>query len=163
MKLNINRIALLAVTTILLVSCTNKSVIDEVRTFDSDKWNRFSPEVFNLYVKNIDNFYDIDLCVSVDTAVFRYEDLPLTVNLYSSNRERRMFYANVPLKQNGRWRGEIIDGYRTVNQHIRTYFSFNAKGEHRMEVGQATSQYDLEGVHSMGLNIYKVDLDYGDL
>lgn len=32
-----------------------------------------------------------------------------------------------------------------------------------MEVGQATSQYDLEGVHSMGLNIYKVDLDYGDL
>lgn len=105
MKLNINRIALLAVTTILLVSCTNKSVIDEVRTFDSDKWNRFSPEVFNLDVKNIDNFYDIDICVSVDTAVFRYEDLPLTVNLYSSNRERRMFYANVPLKQNGRWRG----------------------------------------------------------
>ena len=154
-------ILLLAAATMLLASCGN--MIDEVRTFDKNVWNRFKPEVFNLDVKNIDNYYDIDITVSIDTAVYRYEDMPLTVNIYSPNSERRMFYANVPFKQNGRWRGEVIDGYRTVTQHIRTFFSFNSKGEHTMEVGQATSQYDLEGIHSTGVHIYKVDLDYPDL
>ena len=154
---------LLAAATMLLASCGSKNMIDEVRTFDKNVWNRFKPEVFNLDVKNIDNYYDIEITVSIDTAVYRYEDMPLTVNIYSPNSERRMFYANVPFKQNGRWRGEVIDGYRTVTQHIRTFFSFNSKGEHTMEVGQATSQYDLEGIHSMGVHIYKVDLDYPDL
>lgn len=158
--MNFNKIALIITTVLLLSSCGNKSLIDEERTFNANVWNRFTPEVFNVNVNNIEDFYDIDITISVDTTKFRYEDMPLTVNLFSPKSERRMFYANVPLKLNGRWRGEVVDGYRIVTQHIRTYFSFNCKGEHKMEIGQATSQYDLEGIHSMGLNIYKVDLDY---
>lgn len=150
-------------TLTLLAACGKGSLVDDGRTFDGDRWNRFTPEVFEFDVANIENFYDIDLTVSIDTAVYRYEAVPVTVNLYSPNSERRMFYAEVPLKLNGRWRGEVIDGRRTVSNHIRTFFSFNTKGTHRMEVGQATSQYDLEGIHSLQLNIYKVDLDYGDL
>lgn len=158
--MNFNKIVLTIACVLLLSSCGNKSLIDEERTFKSNVWNRFTPEVFNVNVNNIENFYDIDVTISVDTTIFRYDDMPLTVNLFSPNSERRMFYANVPLKLNGRWRGEVVDGYRTVTQHVRTYFSFNCKGEHKMEIGQATSQYDLEGIHSMSLNIYKVELDY---
>ena len=148
---------------LLFAACGSKTVIDDERTFSGDVWNRFTPEVFNLDVTNIEDYYNIDLTVSIDTAVYRYDAVPVTINLYSPNSERRMFYAEVPLKHNGRWRGEVVDGRRQASHHIRTFFSFNTTGEHRMEVGQATSQYNLEGIHSLELNIYKVELDYGDL
>ena len=146
-----------------LVSCGGKSAIDEERDFSGDIWNRFTPEVFEVAVNNIDDYYNIDLTVAVDTAAFRYSSLPLTVNIYSPNGEHRMFYSEVPLKENDRWKGEVDDGYRTVGTHIRTFFCFNGKGQHRIEIGQATSQYDLEGIHSIELDVYKVKLDYGDL
>lgn len=157
------RIFPILLSLLLLSACGKKSLVDDNRTFDGNRWNRFTPEVFMVDVKNTEDFYNIDLTVSIDTNLYRYEAVPVTVNLYSPNSERRMFYAEVPLKLNGRWRGEVVDGNRTVTHHIRTFFSFNSKGEHRMEVGQATSQYDLEGIHSLQLRIYKVELDYGDL
>ena len=154
---------LLLLATAMLAACSNKNLVDDERTFAGDRWNRFKPEMFDVDVTNTENFYNIDLTVSIDTTVYRYETVPVTVNLYSPNSERRMFYAEVPLKHNGRWRGEVVDGRRVASHHIRTFFSFNSLGQHRMEVGQATSQYDLEGIHALQLHIYKVDLDYGDL
>ena len=148
---------------LLLTSCGNKNIVDESREFNSNVWNRFSPEVFEASISNTEAYYNIDLTASIDTAVFRYTSLPLTVNLYSPTGERRMFYSEVTFKENGRWKGETVDGMRTVTTHIRTFFSFNGKGEHRIEIGQATSQYDLEGIHSIDLDIYKVKLDYGEL
>ena len=145
-----------------LASC-NKNILDEEREFGGDTWNRFTPEVFETQVNNVEAYYNIDLTVSIDTTVFRYTSLPLTVNIYSPNGEHRMFYSEVPLKENGRWKGETDDGRRKASTHIRTFFSFNGKGEHRIEIGQATSQYDLEGIHSIELEIYKIKLDYGDL
>ena len=148
--------------TLLLCSC-GKSTFDEQRTFDRNIWNRFTPEVFDVNITNPEDYYNVNLTVAFDTAVFRYNNLPLTVNLYTPNGERRMFYSGVAFKENGRWKGEMQDGYRVVNQRIRSYFSFNGKGHHRMEVGQATSQYDLEGVHSITLTIEQAPLDYGNL
>lgn len=161
-KNRIIALLLLSFLSLNLASCS-KNIIDEEREFGGDTWNRFKPEVFETHVSNIDAYYNIDLSVSIDTTVFRYTSLPLTVNIYSPNGEHRMFYSEVPLKENGRWKGEIDDGRRKASTHIRTFFSFNGKGEHRIEIGQATSQYDLEGIHSIELEIYKIKLDYGDL
>lgn len=153
---------LLSLLPLTLASC-NKNILDEEREFGGDTWNRFTPEMFETHVNNVEAYYNIDLTVSIDTTVFRYTSLPLTVNIYSPNGEHRMFYSEVPLKENGRWKGETDDGRRKASTHIRTFFSFNGKGEHRIEIGQATSQYDLEGIHSIELEIYKIKLDYGDL
>lgn len=153
----------LSFLSLTLFSCGGKKILDEEREFAGNTWNRFSPEVFEATVNNIQDYYNIDLTVSVDTALFRYNSLPLTVNIYSPNGEHRMFYSEVTLKENGRWKGEADDSLRTVGTHVRTFFSFNGKGSHRIEIGQATSQYDLEGVHSIEMDIYKVKLDYGDL
>lgn len=148
---------------LLFISCNSKPILDEEREFGENIWNRFSPEVFEATVNNTEAYYNIDLTVEVDTAAFRYNSLPLTVNIYSSNGEHRMFYSEVPLKENDRWKGETDDDVRKVSTHIRTFFSFNSQGDYRIEIGQATSQYDLEGIHSIELEIYKVKLDYGDL
>ena len=148
---------------LLLAACGNKTVINDERTFSGDIWNRFTPEVFEVNLSNVDDYFNIDIAVSIDTARFRYQSLPLTVNLYSPAGEHRFFYAEMPLKENGRWKGEMKDGYRVVERRVRPFFSFNGTGVHRIEIGQATSQYDLEGAHSVRLYIENTKVDYDDL
>lgn len=146
---------------LLAAGCTSNTIVDEERTFNADVWNRFTPEVFEVDIANAEDYFNIDFTVSVDTAHYRYTNVPLTVNLYSPDGERRMFYATVYLQENGRWRGEAAEGgRRTVGQRIRSFFSFNKSGRYRLEVGQATSQYDLEGVHSIGVYIERTKVDY---
>ena len=145
---------------LLLVSCGRKTVINEEHTFDGNIWNRFTPEEFKLSVDNIENYYHIDLTAAVDTTVYRYSELPVMFILKAPGGEERQFYGAVVLKEKGRWRGEMTDGYRTASGRIRSYFSFNSKGTHTVDVSHATSQYDLEGVHSITLSVTKAKVDY---
>lgn len=149
---------------LLLVSCGSKTILDEERTFDNNVWNRFTPQEFEVDVANIDDYYNIDATAVIDTAVYRYRTVPLLFNLHSPNGEQRSFYAEVPFTENGRWRGEMLPGnnntLRTASRRIRAFFSFNSLGTHRIEIGQTTSQYDLEGIHSLRITISKAPLDY---
>lgn len=157
------RLLPLLMATLLLAACGSKTVVDDTRTFANDVWNRFTPEVFEVDLNNVDDYFNIDIAVAIDTARYRYESVPLTVNLYSPAGERRFFYAELPLKEQGRWKGEVKDGYRVVGRRVRPFFSFNGTGTHRIEIGQATSQYDLEGIHSLNLYIENTKVDYDDL
>lgn len=155
---------LLLTAAALFAGCNNKVVIDDERTFANDVWNRFTPEVFDIDIDNTDNYYNIDFSVSIDTAHFRYSSMPFTVNIYSPTGERRMFYTTIYFKDKGRWNGEpAADGYYVFSNRIRSYFSFNSRGTNKIEVAQATSQYDLEGVHSLGVYIEKTSVDYDNL
>lgn len=153
----------------LLAACGGNDVlVDEQREFPNAVWNRFQPEKYEINVGNPDDYYRIDVEVVVDSALMRNDQLPLTVNLYSPDGERRMFYAYIPLTENGRWKGEVFkgrkrEGIRVMKQNIRPYFTFNSKGTYRLEIGQATSQYDLDGVASLRLIVEKTEIDLNDL
>ena len=154
---------LLLVTLSLLTlfsACGRKSLLHEERQFDRNVWNRFTPEVFDIHVTNVENYYNLDFTVAVDTTVYRYDRVPLMLILNGPDGERRQFHGVVLLKDKERWRGEIVDGYRVANGRIRSYFSFNRKGDYRLEVSQETSQYDLEGIHSLTADVTKAKLDY---
>ena len=160
MKIKAFVLSLLCFLLLLLTSCHSKTVTDEEHTFDRNLWNRFTPETFDITVNNIENYYNIDLTAAVDTTVFRYGELPVMLLLKAPGGEERQFYGTVLLKDKGRWRGEMQDGYRVASGRIRSYFSFNAKGFHHLEVNQATSQYDLEGIHAITLSVTKAKVDY---
>ena len=157
------RLTLLIFLSLLFVSC-NKAILDDERTFERGIWNRFTPEVYEVTVNNIEDYYNIDVTAVIDTAVYRYATVPLLFNLHSPAGEQRSFYAEVPFTENGRWRGEMLDGesgtLRTASRRIRAFFSFNTKGTHHLEINQTTSQYDLEGIHSLRIIISKAPLDY---
>ena len=144
---------------VLLCSCKG-NLVDDERTFDNNIWNKFTPEEFDVNVTNIEDYYNIDVTAAIDTAVYRYNTLPMLIKLDSPNGELRSFYAELPFVENGRPRGEMHDGYRVADRRLRAFFSFNSIGTHHMTVSQTTSQYDLEGIHSIHVTISKADLKY---
>lgn len=143
------RLTLIAAAALLLTACAQKRIADEGRQFDGDIWNRFTPERFDIDVKDNEQLYNIDIEVAVDTAIFRYSQMPFILELDSPEREHRQIFTGVELKQQGRWRGEADGRYRVVKGRIRSYFSFNHKGRHQLTIKQDTPQYDLEGIHSL--------------
>ena len=160
---------LLVVAATVVAACGNHdTLVDDTRTFDNENWNRFKPETFEIGDANPDDYYRIDFELVVDSALMRNEQLPLTVNLYSPDGTRRMFYAYVNLVENGRWKGQVTpgrerDGLRTLQQNIRPFFTFNNKGTYRMEIAQGTSQYDLDGIRSFRLVIERTQVDFSAL
>lgn len=134
---------------LIFAGCSKKTLLDEEHSFEGATWNRFLPETFDLAVKNIENYYNIDLTVVVDTLRYRYSELPVMMILKAPGGEERQFYGTVTLK-----------GKSQATGRIRSYFSFNTPGTHRLEVSQITSQYDLEGIRSISLSITKAKVDY---
>ncbi len=155
-----NLLFLSAFSLLLLTACSDEDVIDEEHTFALNVWNRFTPEQFEFNIQNLEDYYHIDVTVAIDTAVYRYKQFPCALTIVTPNGEERSFRTAIALKEKERWRGEMQDGYRVVTGRVRSYFSFNHKGVHHMGILQNTSQYDLEGIHSIGLNIYKGKIDY---
>ena len=148
-------------STFFFSSCGDKSdiLIDEQRSFPNDVWNRVTPETFEIDVPDASDYFNIDLSVTVDTALYRYNEMPFYMDIYSPDGTRRHLTPQFLVKENGRWKGESKDGYREVTSRVQHFFFFNQNGTHRIEVRQATSQYDLEGIHSYGIRIEKADLD----
>lgn len=142
-----------------LTACGNKVILDEERTFSST-WNRFTPQQYEIAIPSSDLFFHIDYTVVVDTAVFRYDRLPLIVDIYGADGTQRHISPVIPLKENGRWKGQQEGPNRRVTARVHNYFTFNKSGTYRYEVKQATSQYDLEGVRAFSVHIEEAKLEY---
>lgn len=134
--------------------------LNEERTFAHNVWNSQTPEVFEIDIRDSNAFYTITYAVALDTAVYRYETVPFYTDIYTPDGTHRHLTPEFPIKHYGRWMGEMRGGYRVVTKQLYEYFPFSKTGLQRIEVRQATSQFDLEGIHSFTINIKKADLDF---
>ena len=141
-------------------STKTPGTLDEERTFANDVWCKQSPEVFELDVADANTFYSVEYSIAIDTAVYRYETFPFYTDIYTPDGTHRHLTPEFQVKQYGRWKGEDRDGYRVITKQLFDYFSFNKAGKQRIEVKQATSQYNLEGVHAFSIKIQKANLDF---
>jgi hypothetical protein len=135
-------------------------LISEERTFDHNTWCTQSPEVFEVNISNVDDWFSIEYTIALDTAIYRYETVPFYTDIYTPDGVHRHMTPEIPIKHYGRWKGETRDGYQVISKVLYEYFAFNKAGKQRIEVRQATSQYNLEGIHSFGITIKKVELDF---
>lgn len=144
-------------------ACSDNVLFEDERTFDNTTWNRFTPEKFELTAKNTDEFYDFFVTVVIDTTRYRLKSLPLNINLYSPQGERRMFPSTVTLQAHtGQWKGTFDGSKITCRQRIRDCFCFNCEGDHKVEIGQATHYYDIVGIQSITFSVEKTELEYPD-
>ena len=161
MKTKSFAIIFFAALCLTLSSCKGKELINETRGFEDNKWLHFSPERFDFSVDNIDECYNINIAVTVDTSSFRYSSLPLIVNIYSPSGEQRNFRSTLNMRnKDGIWLGEWNDGLFTHTTCVRSFFFFNDKGDYKMEIGQGTDRYELGGVNSISLTIEQAELKY---
>ena len=149
----------LCILLLSMVSCGGKKTLFDETQNIAGTWNRFENKTFTVPVTNTDDYFDIYMKVAVDTTLFRQSSLPLNVNIYSPDGERRMFRASVPLRdRQGLPAGTVEHGRMVVDRKVRDLFSFNSKGDYRIEVGQATHLYDIKGVKQITLHIEKAEL-----
>ena len=134
--------------------------LNEERTFANNVWNSQTPEIFEIDITDSNAYYSIEFTVAVDTTVYRYESFPFYVNIYTPDGAHRHLSPEFPIKQYGRWKGEMRNGYRVISKRLYDFFPFSKTGKQRFEVKQATSQFNLEGIHSFAINIQKADLDF---
>ena len=145
---------------VLFCSC-NKTLVDDTHKFQNSNWMRFSPEHFSFKVNNTDECYHIYMTVTLDTAIYTANDLPLVVNMHSDDStELRMYYSNIALRdKNGKRVGTFDGSKQTVTQRVRDYVYFNTLGGQNIDVKQGTPKYELPGIDAFGLKIEKANLE----
>ena len=114
-------------------------ILNEERTFAHNVWNSQTPEVFEINITDPDAYYTIEFAVAIDTAVYRYETFPFYADIYTPDGTHRHLTPEFPLKQYGRWKGDMRDGYRVISKQLYEFFPFSKAGKQRIEVKQATS------------------------
>lgn len=146
--------------TLLLGSC-QKTLVNETHQFQNATWMRFSPEHFSFKVNNTDDCYHIYMTVTLDTAVYTANDLPLVVNMHSDDStELRMYYSNIAMRdKKGKRAGTFNGSKQTITQRVREYVYFNTKGGQNIDVKQGTAKYELQGIESFGIKIEKANLE----
>lgn len=149
-------IILVCLATIVIVSCQHFSYSD-TKTLNGGAWNRFEPIAFEFDITKPDQATDIWLIATFDTAIYRAAKLPLVVKMIGTNGERRQFRSEiVVVDKKGQLCGEVTpSGLIECRQKIRNNFYFNTKGQHRMEVSQGTTKYDIRGIGEIGLHLEK--------
>lgn len=145
---------------LFLTGCGNKVLLDEEHTFSNNTWSRFSPETFDVAIGNADKYYHIDYTVTFDTGLYRYDKLPLVVDIHGEDGTHRHMGPTITLRENGRWKGEMEGPYRTVKARVYNFFTFNQPGTYSYQVKQGTSQYDLEGIHAIRITMEEARLEY---
>lgn len=157
------RILPLVLSVMLFWSCGPKILLDEESTFKDNKWMRFDePTQFIFTSNNTEDFYNFIFTVAVDTALYRQNGLPITLQLNNPNGETRTLFSDIVLRNyKGSWLGEFDEqGILHVSQQIRQYYSFNTKGDYSIRISQRTNKYEIDGIHGIRLRIEQAKVQY---
>ncbi len=137
----------------------NKPLLDDTHHFVNEKWMRFEPEKYSFEVSNIDDCYDIVLTLRIDTTRFADKELPLIVDLYTANDEHRMFTTAATLHdRHGNLNGTRMGQYVDITVAAKRFLYFNTAGTQRLEIKQATSRYEIDGLNSLTVAVRKSDM-----
>lgn len=160
-KHRLTPIAALLLASMTFISCGKKVILDETRTFSNDTWMRFQPEHFDVTPASTDDCYNFLVTVTLDTARYRENGLPVMMELESPDHERRTLFSTILLRNDrGSWMGEFgDDGLLTVTKMVRQYYFFSSTATHSLNLGQRTSKYEIHGIRSLNLHIERAKLD----
>ena len=157
------RYILLFIAATMAAACSNegKVIFDQTVSFENEKWLRQDNKIFNIDVNNVEDCYNINVKLKIDTSMVRGDQLPLIIDLYSENGERRNWRSFVKLRtKEGNWLCPIEGKYAVADQRIKDYFFFNSKGTHRLEIHHGTDRYEIYGVNEMGVRVVTAKLEY---
>lgn len=148
---------------LFFAACGPKTLVDQQHDFPNNTWPRFdAPAKFSFDCTNVESFFNITISAVVDTARYRQNGLPLTLQLQSPNGEQRTLFCDIVLRNyQGTWLGEFDEnGLLHVSQAVRQYYSFNNAGKYHLDISQRTNKHPILGIHSIHLNIQEAQMKY---
>ena len=148
--------------TVVFTSCGKKVLFEESRTFSNDTWLRFQPEHFDVQSVSTDNCYNFFVTLTIDTARYRENALPIIMELESPDHENRTLFSTILLRnREGAWLGSFNDnGNLVISQQVRQFHFFNTTGKYSLNLGQRTNKYEIHGIRQLDLRIEKTELEY---
>lgn len=149
----------LAAALLLCAACGRKPLFEDTHALKNQTWLRFEPEKYEFDATSIDDCYDITLIARIDTTLVSVPEIPLIVDMYNESSEHRMLPVKMRVRdRHGKLQGKPMGCYVDIAMPVREYFYFNTKGRQRIEVKQATSNYELHGISALTLTVKKSDL-----
>jgi len=134
----------------LMVSCANKEVFKEYKTFDKVSWNRFDILYFEVPVKAGD-YLDFYLALRHHTF-FPYDYINTNITFYSPDGEMRSKEYHFELKdKDGQWKANGMGELWDIEFPIRDSSFFNKDGICKVRVENKMTKIETPGIVEVGL------------
>jgi len=154
LKLNLRIIGVFVIL-LSMLSCTENSLVNEIKTVGANNWEVDDIKEFNFEVKDTISGYDFFLLVR-NNEDYPYRNLYLFVNLEFPNNKiaRDTVYCEMASKE-GRWLGKGIGSQYNSEILYKINQQFPMKGQYKITLQQGMRKEILPGITNAGVSIRK--------
>jgi gliding motility-associated lipoprotein GldH len=139
----------------LFYSCGSKTIFKENTKFDNLQWNRFKELSFSWDVKDTSAVYDVVFNLRHHT-VYPYDNLFITIALYSPSGERRVSDFHIPVKNpDGSFKAEGMGDYWDLDYVLFPDQKFREPGKYKIEIENRMDKLETPGIMEAGVTIRK--------
>jgi len=139
----------------LFFSCGSKTIFKERTKFENLQWNRFKELSFSWEIKDTSAVYDVIFDLRHHT-VYPYENLFITIALYSPSGERRVSDFHIPVKNtDGSFKAEGMGDYWDLEYVLFPDQKFREPGKYKIEIENRMDKLETPGIMEAGITIRK--------
>jgi gliding motility-associated lipoprotein GldH len=136
------------------ISC-QKSNIKLSHQFDNDVWNSFDDVELKTKI-DISKTYQIKVNIFVSED-FEPSNFSFGYSQNSEDGESVYFNYKIPVKSaEGKFVGDLKDGFYNYTIIIRSKTVFNSKGEYTFKFENIMNKFDMKGVHKIELQLTEI-------
>ena len=153
----IHFVFIIAMLSVLLVSCGKKPQFLAGKTFENSIWNRFDILEYDFDIENTSKNYDFILETTINEQ-FPVETLPLNITIYYPDGGKRSRDYDFRLKDAEKnWKGTVEGNKIKFEIPINRGMSLSRKGIYQIRIENKYTKYNLPGIENMHFFVYFSD------
>lgn len=146
-------ILLVLLFTPLFISCGGKTILQERTKFEELSWNRFKELSFSWDIKDTTKSCDILFNLRHHT-VYPFDNLFITIALYSPSGERRVSDFHIPVKNaDGSFIANGMGDYWDLDYPLFKDFKFRETGKYKIEIENRMDKLETPGIMEAGITV----------
>jgi gliding motility-associated lipoprotein GldH len=155
MKRNSFFIILPLISLIIITGCQQKTLFNETKKLNDEKWNMYDPATFRCMVKDTTGAYDVTFSLRTSTD-YKYRNIYLFVlTTFPSGTTQTDTIQYAVTNEKGEWIGRGAGDIRELTMHFKSNVFFPEKGLYQFRIIHGMRDTDLKGVYDFGMKIRK--------
>jgi gliding motility-associated lipoprotein GldH len=140
---------------IIITGCEQKTLFNETKKINNEKWNMYDPAAFRCTVKDTTGAYDVTFSLRTSTE-YPYRNIYLFVlTSFPSGFTQTDTVQYAVTNEKGEWLGKGAGDIRELTMHYKSNVFFPEKGLYQFRIIQGMRDTDLKGVYDFGMKIHK--------